>query len=134
MHELIVASFCRALSGAPPGQPWSTQPPHTRYLELTRAEPVTVCPPWLSDAVRQHWQWDLAGRLLGSIATIRHPSQYGFVRATYELNLGCNYDFFWTNAGPLVSALVCASDGWLIGVCGGTVRIPRILCAGDHLA
>src|SRR5579863_9523019 len=92
MHELIVAPFAGRYLVLRPGSQGALSLPPTRYLELTQAEPAAVCPAWLSEAVRQHWQRDLAGRLLGSIATIRHPSPYGFVRATYELNLGCNYD------------------------------------------
>ena len=30
---------------------------------------------------------------------IRPETRYGYARASWELNLGCNYDFFWINAG-----------------------------------
>jgi MoaA/NifB/PqqE/SkfB family radical SAM enzyme len=44
------------------------------------------------DAARQRWGLDLAGRALADAVLVRQPSPYGYGRASYELNLGCNYD------------------------------------------
>jgi uncharacterized Fe-S cluster-containing radical SAM superfamily protein len=51
-----------------------------------------MCPQWLVEAVRKGWQVDVTSRVLADVAIVRQPSPNGYVRATYELNLGCNYD------------------------------------------
>ena len=93
MHELIVTPFLGDYLVLRPGSPGALRLPGVKYHELARAAVVGgACPEWLADAARQHWRSDIAGRPLVGLALVRHPSPYGFVRATYELNLGCNYD------------------------------------------
>ncbi len=93
MHELIASPFLDDYLVLRPGSVRGLKIPHGRYLELrqaaTGAEP---CPPWLADAVRRHWELDVAGRTVADLVLVRERSPYGYGRASYELNLGCNYD------------------------------------------
>ncbi|MFJ9752613.1 radical SAM protein [Streptomyces chartreusis] len=49
-------------------------------------------PAWLADAVRAQWQIDVASRSVSEILLVRDPGPYEFSRATWEINLGCDYD------------------------------------------
>jgi len=49
-------------------------------------------PSWLVDAAQRGWRLDLAGQKTRDVVLLRKESPYGFGRASYELNLGCNYD------------------------------------------
>uniref|UniRef100_UPI0010416BAF radical SAM protein n=1 Tax=Candidatus Protofrankia californiensis TaxID=1839754 RepID=UPI0010416BAF len=51
-----------------------------------------VSPTWLIDAVRRSWNLDITEHSLGQKVLVRKQSPYGYGRASYELNLGCNYD------------------------------------------
>jgi MoaA/NifB/PqqE/SkfB family radical SAM enzyme len=51
-----------------------------------------MCPPWLVAAAETAWSADVAGLPLNETVLVRPKSAYGFGRASYELNLGCNYD------------------------------------------
>ncbi|MGR6998812.1 radical SAM protein [Yinghuangia aomiensis] len=63
-----------------------------RYAALAAAASDAPIPDWLADAVRTAWGTDLAGRTVGDTLRVRPVSAYGYARASYELNLGCNYD------------------------------------------
>ncbi|HEX3788605.1 MAG TPA: radical SAM protein [Pseudonocardiaceae bacterium] len=75
--------------------------PRQRYVELASAEsrdhPV---PEWLNDAARRCWGIDLANHKTHETVLVRQESTYGFGRASYELNLGCNYDCEHCYLGP----------------------------------
>ncbi|MFC5218990.1 radical SAM protein [Streptomyces coerulescens] len=49
-------------------------------------------PEWLVDAVRAQWHMDMADRSVGEVILVRDAGPYEFSRATWELNLGCDYD------------------------------------------
>jgi MoaA/NifB/PqqE/SkfB family radical SAM enzyme len=67
--------------------------PYRKYLELHQsAMNDGFCPAWLADAAYRQWEINLAGRLLNGVAIVRERSTFKFGRASYELNLGCNYD------------------------------------------
>jgi MoaA/NifB/PqqE/SkfB family radical SAM enzyme len=89
MHELIASPFMGKYIVVRPGHRRGLTIPREKYLELTDAQNF---PDWLIAGVRQAWDIDLSqvdtsGRLL-----VRAESGYEFGKATYELNLGCNYD------------------------------------------
>ncbi|MGH3976446.1 MAG: radical SAM protein, partial [Pseudonocardiaceae bacterium] len=44
------------------------------------------------DAARRAWNLEISGRLVNDAVIVRTQSPYGYSRASYELNLGCNYD------------------------------------------
>jgi MoaA/NifB/PqqE/SkfB family radical SAM enzyme len=93
MHELIITPFLDHYVVLRPGSHGGLRLPLHQYRELGQvAADAGRCPPWLVDAVRQGWQFDISGRPLNELAVVRGESPHGYVRATYELNLGCNYD------------------------------------------
>jgi MoaA/NifB/PqqE/SkfB family radical SAM enzyme len=93
MRVLVVAPFLDGYLVLCPGRPGAVRLPQGQYRELLNAaESRESCPRWLADAVQRHWERDIGGRPLAEVAVVRRPSSYGYVRATYELNLGCNYD------------------------------------------
>jgi hypothetical protein len=56
------------------------------------SRPVSQVPQWLVDAARQAWDLDPTGRAMDGTVLVREPSPFGYCRASYELNLGCNFD------------------------------------------
>lgn len=49
-------------------------------------------PGWLAVATRALWGLDVAGQAAGDAVMVRPDTKYGYARASYELNLGCNFD------------------------------------------
>ncbi len=92
MHDLIVSPFLDTHLVLRPGQRNAVKIPPRRYVELRRAQPAGPCPGWLADAASHAWRIDISGRPVGDIAIVRAPSPLGYGRASYELNMGCNYD------------------------------------------
>jgi hypothetical protein len=93
VRELIASPFLDDYLVLRPGSMRGLRIPHSRYLELRHAaDSGDLSPDWLVDAVRQQWELDLAGRTVGGSVLVRERSPYGYGRASYELNLGCNYD------------------------------------------
>jgi len=64
----------------------------SRYAELRDAPAAAPVPAWLASPARAAWDLDVAGRTVGDTIMIRPETGYGYARASYELNLGCNYD------------------------------------------
>ncbi|MCO5973351.1 radical SAM protein [Actinoallomurus soli] len=93
MHELIVSPFSGDYLVLRPGSHGGLRLPRDKYRALCKtAANGGYAPEWMVDAVRQAWQLDISSRPLNETAVVRTESPYGYVRATYELNLGCNYD------------------------------------------
>ncbi|GAA0345560.1 radical SAM protein [Actinoallomurus spadix] len=93
VHELIVSPFSGDYLVLRPGSHSGLRLPRDKYRELCQtATDGGHAPMWLVDAVRGGWQVDISDRPLNETAVVRAESPYGYVRATYELNLGCNYD------------------------------------------
>ncbi|WP_198345802.1 radical SAM protein [Nocardiopsis gilva] len=92
MHELIVAPFLDSYLVLRPGRANGMKLPAHRYLELADAPAGSTVPGWLAAAADRAFGLDLADQPLTPTVLIRKPSPYGYVRASYELNLGCNYD------------------------------------------
>jgi len=93
MHEVIVSPFLGNYLLVRPGSRRGVKAPRQRYAELAEASAGgLVCPDWLAATVRQTWQVDLDGRRVRDVVLVRRETAYGFGRASYELNLGCNYD------------------------------------------
>ena len=66
--------------------------PRARYEELATAPVGMPCPPWTAEAAREAFGLDLAGRRLAEAVLVRGLSPLAYSRASYELNLGCNWD------------------------------------------
>lgn len=92
MHEFIVSPCMGDYLVLRPGFPKGVKIPHLRYRELVQvAEEKEVCPSWFAAAVHQAWELEISGRLLSELVIIRRQTLYEYGRASYELNLGCNY-------------------------------------------
>lgn len=92
MHDLIVAPFLDHHLLMRPGHTAGAKLPRRRYDELAVAPGETPVPGWLVDTAATVFGLDLLGRRLDPTVLVRERSPYGYVRASYELNLGCNYD------------------------------------------
>jgi MoaA/NifB/PqqE/SkfB family radical SAM enzyme len=92
MTVLVASPFLDDYLVLQPGSPRGLKVPVCERRQLEQAAPDQACPAWLVDAARQMWQLDIGGRSVGEAVLIRRSSAYGYVRASYELNLGCNYD------------------------------------------
>lgn len=93
MHDLIAAPALDAHMILRPGADNGVKISTSRYIELTDASAQGHdCPPWLAQVCQQAYGLDITGRLLSDTVLIRQPSPLGYSRASYELNLGCNWD------------------------------------------
>ena len=92
MHQLIVSPVLDDYLVLRPGQPNGIKISRTHYLELIDSSADQPCPDWLVSAAQHAFGLDLAGRPLSPDVLVRPVSSYGYGRASYELNLGCNYD------------------------------------------
>jgi MoaA/NifB/PqqE/SkfB family radical SAM enzyme len=92
VHDVIASPFLDDYLVLRPGSPKGVKVPFLRYRQLQQAAPGQDCPAWLVDAARRSWDLDLVDRTVGETVLVRTPSPYGYGRASYELNLGCNYD------------------------------------------
>ncbi len=85
MHDLIVSPFLGEYLIVRPGDARGLRISNARYREL-RTAVSSPAPPWLTDASWRAWGTE-AGTIL-----VRPESPLGYGKASYELNLGCNYD------------------------------------------
>ncbi|MFJ9557966.1 radical SAM protein [Nocardiopsis sp. NPDC101807] len=92
MHSLLVAPFLDSFLLMRPGHTAGAKLPRRRYDELTGAPQGAPVPVWLVTTAHQVFGLDLSGRSLDPTVLVRQRSPHGYVRASYELNLGCNYD------------------------------------------
>jgi len=92
MHEVIASPFLDDYVLVRPGDARAVRIGPRRYRDLFEAVPDAVCPAWLVDAVRRRWGPNLAERPLAGAVLVREPSTLGYGRASYEINLGCDYD------------------------------------------
>jgi MoaA/NifB/PqqE/SkfB family radical SAM enzyme len=91
-HELIASPYLGRFVLVKPGRKAGATIPAYRYRELAEAAPAAACPAWLVDAARRAWDLDLDGKPLAPVVLVRSDTGLGYGRASYELNLGCNYD------------------------------------------
>lgn len=63
-----------------------------KYAELGDTSPATPVPGWLADASSAQWGLDTTGLLVKDTVMIRPETPYGYARASYEINLWCNYE------------------------------------------
>ncbi|MGW8849306.1 radical SAM protein [Streptomyces xiamenensis] len=94
MHSLIASPFLDTHLVLRPGLRGGVKIPALRYQELTDAVRAgRPAPHWLADAAGRTWSLDLdLGRPAGDTILIRQPSPYGYARASWEINKGCDYD------------------------------------------
>nr|WP_206441238.1 radical SAM protein [Streptomyces boncukensis] len=76
-----------------PGSTQGVKVPVQRFAELRHAADEAQGPPvWLVEAARARWGLDLPEHPVAETVRMRKPSRYGFGLASWEINLGCNYD------------------------------------------
>ncbi|MGW7052985.1 radical SAM protein [Streptomyces sp. NPDC054887] len=76
-----------------PGQASGVRIGTARYQEIQNAaDNALPVPGWAEEVARKAWGLDLAGRSTGDSVLVRTPSPYGYARASYEINKGCDYD------------------------------------------
>ncbi|WP_458087465.1 radical SAM protein [Streptomyces malaysiensis] len=93
MHKLIAAPFLDHHLLVRPGSTKAARLPATAYRELeTAVASGAESPGWLVDVAWNAWHVDLHDHSIRDTVLVRSPSPYGYGRASYELNLGCNYD------------------------------------------
>lgn len=92
MHEVIASPFLDDYVVVRPGDARAVKIGPRRYRDLLSSAPGAECPAWLVDAVRRRWGLDLAVQPLASAVLVREPATLGYGRASYEINLGCDYD------------------------------------------
>ncbi|MGH3941216.1 MAG: radical SAM protein [Pseudonocardiaceae bacterium] len=138
MHELIASPFLGNYLVVRPGRPNGVKIPYRKYRELARANPSEINPAWLADAAHQAWNLDIAHQPQSSTVLVRPESPFGYGRASYELNLGCNYDcehcylglkrfegLEWANRERLLHIMRDAGVLWL-QLTGGEPMIDRL--------
>jgi MoaA/NifB/PqqE/SkfB family radical SAM enzyme len=89
MHQLVATPAIDEHLVLRPGSRRALRIGAGRYRELREAE---ICPRWLVKASRQAWNLNLTDRPFACAVLVRQPTPHGFIRATHEVNLGCNYD------------------------------------------
>jgi MoaA/NifB/PqqE/SkfB family radical SAM enzyme len=146
VHDLIASQFLDDFLLLRPGSPSGIKIGPRRHRELEQSA-SQKCPQWLDDAVRRHWpDLDLASRRVGEAVLVRPVSPYGYGRASYELNLGCNYDcehcylglkkfegLSWDNREKLLRILRDAGVLWL-QLTGGEPLIDKLFLDVYRLA
>jgi MoaA/NifB/PqqE/SkfB family radical SAM enzyme len=91
VHRLIAGPFLKDYLLVHPGHPAGARIPETRYEELRALAPDADPPAWLRDAAHRAWGLTL-DRPLRDDLLVRDRSKYGYAKASWEINLGCDYD------------------------------------------
>ncbi|WP_055627297.1 radical SAM protein [Streptomyces hirsutus] len=93
MHSLIASPFLEQHVLVRPGHRGGALLPQPRYEELRTLDPASPAPDWLVEAAWGQWEdLDVADRPAGEVLLVRKPSPWGYGKASWEVNLGCNYD------------------------------------------
>ncbi|MFE9409857.1 radical SAM protein [Streptomyces sp. NPDC006704] len=114
MHSLIASPFLEDHLLVRPGARGGLMLPPERYEELRTYAVDAPAPGWLVDAVTGQWPDLEPAGPLGGLLMVRQPSAWGYSRASWEINLGCNYKCkhcylgLKVNSGmPLADKLAC---------------------------
>lgn len=145
MHDLIASPFLDDHLLLRPGHRSGVRLPRGRFEELAADNDATL-PAWVRDVARRTWGLYLDGQSTASTILVRRRSTYGYGRASYELNLGCNYDcehcylglkrfegLSWPDRERLLYTLRDAGVLWL-QLTGGELMIDKLFAATHELA
>jgi hypothetical protein len=95
MYQAIVSPQEDVFVAVRPGERAGMQLPAARYAELAdlAAGMGETVPAWFADAAQQAWHVDLAAKPFDDVVNLRAPSvsPVTYSRASYEINLGCNF-------------------------------------------
>ncbi|MFC8454830.1 radical SAM protein [Kitasatospora sp. NPDC057223] len=94
MHQLIASRFLDDQLIVCPGSTAGIKVPLREFTDLERTtEAGEAAPAWLIKAARQRWVLDLApGCPARDFLLVRPEADPQYSRASWEINLGCNYD------------------------------------------
>ena len=90
-RQLIASPFLGTHLVVSPGRRNGVKIPPSRYAELRSAPAGATVPGWLAEAAGSAWGISISGRPLSECVIVRAPSALGYGRASYEVNMGCNY-------------------------------------------
>ena len=93
MHDLLAAPFLGQYLLLRPGSTAGVQLPCGHFDQLVRAAAAGgPYPAWLAVLARERWGMEFqASAAMGDRVLVREQSEYGYGRASWEINLGCNY-------------------------------------------
>ncbi|GIG59696.1 hypothetical protein Lfu02_40680 [Longispora fulva] len=92
MHQIIAAKFLDDFLLVRPGHSNGIKIGRQRFAEIQRATAEgELVPRWLGEAAQTGWRLDIATQPAAEAVLVREPSDFGYSRASYELNLGCNF-------------------------------------------
>jgi len=91
-HQLIASPYPDGHVVVSPGRPGGIRIGAARYAELRDLPADATVPGWLAAPAGAAWGLDLVSRAADGTLIVRPETGYGYARASYELNLGCNYD------------------------------------------
>lgn len=136
--RLVASPFLAQYLLVQPGLAAGVRIPEVRYEELRAAgaEGRSV-PDWLADAAREAWGTELPSSPVSDVVLVRERSRYGYGKASWEINLGCDYDcefcylgekrfegLDWASKQALLQTLRDAGVLWL-QITGGEALIDR---------
>jgi uncharacterized Fe-S cluster-containing radical SAM superfamily protein len=146
MHELIVSPFLGNHIVVRPGRHNGVKISHIKYRELAQAAPGDIIPAWSAAIARRAWDLDISDAPIFGTIPVRPESSFGYGRASYELNLGCNYDcehcylglkrfdgLSWPDRERLLHIIQDAGVLWL-QLTGGEPMIDRLFAQVYSLA
>ena len=96
-YQLIASPYPEGHLVVTPGREGGIKIGASRYAELRDAAPAAPVPGWLTAAARAAWNLDVTGHATANTVMVRPKTEYGYARASYEVNLGCNYSVDRTN-------------------------------------
>lgn len=147
MYELIATPYLDRYLLIRPGADNGVTIPYRHYAALKEASVIGgPVPAWLTTAARRAWGINLEGRPTTGAVLVRSFSPLSLPRASYELNLGCNYDcehcylglkrfegLSWPEREKLLYAMRDAGVMWL-QLTGGEPLVDRLFCEVYSLA
>ncbi|MEU8621191.1 radical SAM protein [Streptomyces sp. NPDC048623] len=91
-HALIASPFLDGHLLLKPGARAGARIPADHFEALRRAATdESALPAWAAQTAADTWDIDLHGRPTQGTVLVREPSPYGYCRASWEINLGCNF-------------------------------------------
>lgn len=90
-HLLIASPYPEGHIVVSPGQEGGIRIGQNKYAELRDSVPAASVPDWLAAAARAQWGIDVTGLASDDAVMVRPETPYGYARASYEVNLFCNY-------------------------------------------
>lgn len=91
-HDLIVSPFLDGYLCLRPGSSAGIRLPEAGYEELRALVGADApAPDWFARTAADTWGMDLRNKPVKGSLLVRERSDYGFSKASWEINLGCNF-------------------------------------------